>query len=164
MKKFLALFLVLGLATVANAAIVPTINGNPVVIAPDTVTQIVPGTLGLLADAPVKGYVVGLKVTSGDVTLDASGITFPTAFDFAGKTQDDPAYALRVTASQFFSPAVAGQLVDNVTLSGTGTIEVWNLLGGAEKMGTLEVTQVPEPITMALLGLGGLGVLRRRHA
>ena len=49
-------------------------------------------------------------------------------------------------------------IVELYTASEVGTAGIWTLRD------TLIIHQIPEPVTMALLGLGGLALLRRRRA
>jgi hypothetical protein len=158
MKKLFALLVVLAFCGAANAALVATDDSVQVAFGSDIDTG---GMLGLYTTTAITGYEVGIKVISGDVALNVSAITFPQAFDFAGKLVNDPAYAVRVTASQFFTGAVGpAQLVNNIAISGTGTLEFFDILAQGESMGT--VTVIPEPMTIALLGLGGLFLRRRK--
>ena len=123
---------------------------------------------------------VEFVLSNARASLDGSGATFPTVFDLPGYVTKDTPQAVGVTAANFLSPAVSGPavLVDNIILHleancyslilldlvavGSGTV----LDGQTVPAGTsLDSTLffIPEPITMTLLGLGGLALIRRRR-
>ncbi|MCD4823175.1 MAG: PEP-CTERM sorting domain-containing protein [Phycisphaerae bacterium] len=59
-------------------------------------------------------------------------------------------------------------LNNSATFHGTGTPQKLRLINGnyssvQQRMGTAKITVTPEPATMALLGIGGIGVLIRRR-
>ena len=152
MKKFLVLTLVLGIASLASAALSWT-PANPAAAA---------GTITLVTDAAISAYDVSFMVTSGDAALDASAIVPGLVFDFATAAAIDTAQEARITASQFLSgPVGPGGLFEDLKYSATveSTIDVVDQLNQGRVLGTISI--VPEPATMALLGLGAL-VLRRK--
>ena len=152
MKKLLAVLLVLGMASMASAALIPTGIDAGVLRAGDVV--------GLSTDENVSGYDVSI-LTTGDVTLDISGIMFPEEFFLPGTVVTaDP---LRLSGSEIFATAhgAGNMLVDGIVIGGTaGTIELIDELGGGISLGVIDV--IPEPMTLSLLGLGGLALIRRR--
>jgi len=169
MKKLLVLMMVLGLVTSAQAAISLSLNGNP---APDEVTLTV-------------SDVVTIDVQS-DTTLAYTAflwLTTPTT----GEWYDDTTviYAAAGSIAEIGGPDFGGYL-DYWRLVGAGTspnipqpgthFEIdYHCLGVGDAeillLGDDEYTvldsiiihqmDVPEPITIGLLGLGGL-LLRRR--
>jgi len=158
MKNVLAFTLVLALATVAQAGF---ILGDDGAAAGDIGTTSV---LSVSSDAANSSFDLSLVATSGDVTFDVSGITFAT-YDFAGTVvSGSSATNQRVSASQFFGAAHAAGtvLINNVVVNGLGTMDLVDMAASGAVVGSFNV--VPEPMTMSLLALGGLGLLRRRRA
>ncbi len=109
-------------------------------------------------------------------------IEFPTAFDMPGNASIQLPQQVKITAGQLTSPAKVGPLVlmeglylhclegtdvvltikvaastyiNNTKLSTANTV-------GFPILKTLTIHQIPEPATIALLGLGGLLLKRRK--
>lgn len=161
MKKLLVLMLVLGMSSLANATIEMAVDGTPT-----DETPLTSFTLSAeLTSGDVLRYDIGFKIIGGGA-FDISAISFPTSMDLPGKVEVKPGYELFVTQAQIFSPAVPAPatLADGIGFSGgvqgQTTIEMWDTTGEGALVGTLTV--IPEPMTIALLGLGGLFLLRRR--
>jgi hypothetical protein len=181
MKKLLVLLLVLGMASLANAALVLSINGEE---APGEITLMTSETIvidmHLTAGQTNFAYDVAFVLSNAQAALDWSEITFPTEYFFAGALIGQPnPQEVRVSASQFMAgtdivgPAVLvdGLLLhceeatplrlDLIVMDGAGTV----IDGQAQVTGTIldsvTIMQIPEPASMLLLGLGGL-LLRRR--
>ncbi len=178
MRKLLILALVLGMASLATA--LPTItvsNPNPI---PGEVIQVY--VSGTAAEASTSGGFIGGY--SGFVAVDyvAYGYLggspylaiapYPTVATAAGSYA---AYGTSGGMEYFFAahlpPWTEAKDVDvgvwftfNVTATGTvGDVEVLDLINPAtSNIGQVTITIVPEPITMALLGLGGLFLRRRK--
>jgi len=151
MKKFLVLALVMGVASLASATLTMVDNG---------------GTIEVLSDIAITTYDVSINVVSGDLQLDGSSVVFNPAlvFDFAGKTVTDTPVQYRASASQFFGgPQGPGYLFNNVAYSlnelSVLDLVAYNAAGEGSVVGSLTI--VPEPASMALLGLGAL-LLRRK--
>jgi len=174
MKKLLVLLVVLGLASFANAALTLTgidnADGTGVVTVGidggtlagmDLVVRTVPGDVGTVG-APAAIYdtsALGSWVAIGPV---------------AGNDSDTQRYSGAAIAMFGGSPipGPAGILMDlpMATAADSYTVELYVFAGGTDidgglieagRYGTFTIT--PEPMTMTLLGLGGLALLRRRR-
>ena len=167
MKKLLVLTLVLGMASLASAGLLISVDG--VIDPPDTEINIVESqwvTIDIYSDGETLGD--GLFLT----------IEGPAAYDLANATNvvNDPALGgildlgngmilIDLAKPQVPIPPIPqGTVVDLIALHCEGPGDVTLTLSSAT-LGTVFDTQVihqvPEPATMALLGLGAL-VLRRK--
>ncbi len=164
MKKLLALMLVLGMASFANAALILSING-------DTTQDVI--------SIPV----------SGNVTIDVYQTTDSPAEWWLGYT--GPGEWMRATAHLYIPPAPDTMVVDDggygaVWFQGripTATVNYdpgkWfdvdfhctglgdaiitlYAANGETVLDTATIHQIPEPAMIALLGLGGLFLRRRK--
>jgi len=152
MKKLLALVLVLGMASFVSAAI--TLQSGGASVYPSVVSGA--SITGIMADAG-KAYTVEFTPSEG-VTFDITGITFRTTM-IPGKTEYSGT-TLKLTGGELFSDIpVEGVLFEGLVVNGLGSVSVFDKQNNIQ-MGSFDV--VPEPITMTLLGLGGLVALRRR--
>ena len=169
MRKLLILTMVLGMASLASATVV--VSGPTDVVAGNTYSYSLSGTS---ADtAGYAGYVyvdypgnpggavlssVGMNTTNLTGTLSLYGTTYlPDGFLFVAANA--PA-ATEVFAGEWFTfdmTIPAGAAVDDVF-----GIDILNGSWSVVQDGALALTVVPEPITMALLGLGGLFLRRRK--
>jgi hypothetical protein len=185
MKKLLVLMMVLGIASAANAALLISVDG--VVDPPDSSIEIMESdwvTLDIWGDGVQPGgmFLLGLAVDAqGPASLDISGAqilyvgnanTDPWIFD----DPDTAAYLglqnmfvalelVDIPAPPTLPNPLEGTLVDGIRLHCDGPGEVTILLMDGE--GTILDTQVihqivPEPMTLGLLGLGGLFLRRRK--
>ena len=190
MKKLLVLLMVLGLATAANASLLTdavdaafefSVNGEP---QPDEITLIAPSGEVTLDLKLLDGHTTtGIDFTwtlsnnqaellYGNIALE--GFDMGLAVNAASTPQ-----SVKIAGGQIYSPAKAGPLtlVDNLILHCTEPTDVvleicfsgiLNVDGEiyygpiGEVLHTLIIHQVPEPATIALLGLGGLLLRRRR--
>lgn len=169
MKKVLML-LFLSLAVVANANLYLTVNGeiNPA----DSTIWITPSTWIVLGVWDDNGQTVpgtlALGLTMGPGSLDASGIISQEGVNAA--MVDDAAAAERKGLQNFFisldiSATQTGMLVNEIDFhcDGPGDVTIALVNDDGLVVDSQVIHQVPEPMTIALLGLGGL-FLRRRIA
>jgi hypothetical protein len=161
MKKLLVLMLVLGMATAANATVISW--------SVDSLTLDINATavVNLVADDATGYDIKSVGATAGAV---ASIVDIDP---LAAAGQDATATALAdpylgwwniLSADSTGTPMnsiVSGNHFD-VTIKGlaTGTYAINSDYYGTNDV--LNITVVPEPATVALLGLGGLFLLRRR--
>jgi len=174
MKKLLVLALVLSMATMASASLTLTISGSTQVALNSVTTYTIGYSLGgasALVSSDVDAIVDigsiggGAAITANrDAGLDNFGINSSSGNYELAIINDVTATDMGspLMSFQFTAPGVAGlahiQLLDNGQID-----DSWNQIMDAV-MPTLNVqvgSSIPEPITMTLLGLGGL-FLRRR--
>jgi hypothetical protein len=182
MKKLLILMLVLCLATVANAYTLISVDG---VVDPEesTVTLYPSETahIDIHSDVTLMGYLF----VEGDGDLDSSTANYfweQSSVADMNESSVPPEEDLRALLYNYFGYQAVGNIVefqvvdssepftdpdglviDCMTFHCTGPEEAVIYLIDAE--GTLLDTQVihqPEPMTIALLGLGGLFLRRRK--
>lgn len=185
MKKLLMLMLVLGFATAANAAVLDIglfwFDGtNYLDEAPATVlgTTI---TVNVIGDKTVKGtngIDFGEGTSTGTLSLGSWQVATTTGTDgtLTGNDIIDASYTSTAAATAgtvlyTFDYAVAAGV------SGGGTVQAMMQTGdkftngltaylwegtGAHSTVLSDLTIVPEPMTIALLGLGGLFLRRRK--
>ena len=162
MKKFLVLALVLSVASLATAGL--SLNG-PAIMAPSDIA-----TIELVAD-PGEGGLLYVVVLEGDPGTLLTGAAGPAAGDLGealGYVEggwNSSGYELTVADSGGILPGgIVGLFDFHCDGPGDVVIRVYNDAVGYEigdEVAALTITQIPEPATMALLGLGAL-VLRRK--
>jgi len=184
MKKLLVLALVLSMATMASATLQISVNGEQNPLDSMIVIEQVPsGTvmLDIWTDAPISAgsYFAMLSATSGG-TISGGVLANPEWWtilfydDAAGNGIVVPEghngiYGYVDTPPSTVFPA-GSTLIDQIVFhcEGPGDVfvtlfaldgETGELLG---VMDTVVIHQIPEPMTMALLGLGGLFLRRRK--
>ncbi|MCK5175354.1 MAG: PEP-CTERM sorting domain-containing protein [Planctomycetes bacterium] len=187
MKKLVVLTLVLSMASLATAGLEISINGVQGLSGYHPTTG--SGTIATLGVYSADGFgaftaenIALIAVDDTMATIHGTGYTSPVGFNLVGQVEDfasvtTPAGSTGVFGG-FFSAAAqgAGQvLYDDIIFDftamaaggGDTTIELWAITdtGGdnwvlSSLLDSIYV-MVPEPTMMALLGLGGL-LLRRR--
>jgi hypothetical protein len=187
MKKLMVLILVLGTAAMANAGLVFTVNGQP---SPAEISLNGPSdaiSLGIeLGSGTIRVYDLVYQLSNAQAELITTGYgqypatTWPALFDLQGYAIVTNPQKIEVTATQLFTEDLAApqtlmlnmvlhcleetDVILTVTTTGVGG-NYWD--GGEIPPGTVLSTLlihqvVPEPMTIALLGLGGLFLRRRK--
>ena len=174
MKKLVALVLVLGLCSLANAGLTIGVNAamDTVTISGDGATAS-PAAAYLLLEGPgaiAGGTLLYPPALPGGLSLYQDlescaadwGVTPAEGLllvkDFVGKTIADLSFITLADAAIPAAP-LTGVLVKDIRLTWTGTVKL--TLVSDDFTVTYDTKEVPEPLTIVLLGLGGL-FLRRR--
>jgi hypothetical protein len=190
MKKFLAIALVLAMATVANAGVALVRSDGLTTIGPnETITVQLKGTdssgfgIGALDDGAALGSVSSLAFGSGLTPVDEGFIEnmeSPSAGIYGCLLDYASAYVTNnnVTGVMFSFVYVAPAVipVGGITIAPVPYNELYRASDGADYNAPLTYIYIggqlndidplvltPEPMTLGLLGLGGL-FLRRRLA
>jgi hypothetical protein len=157
MKKVLVLTLVLGLAGIANATLSLVPDAASIVIGDSVTISVVSDTdasYGAWLDPADNG--VG---TFGDLMiLSGAGVDASKDFSYA------PWWGFEAKSFNPAAPIVAGS---HFTIDFTGTAEGVATLtlyefDGVTPIQAVDITVTPEPMTLGLLGLGGLFLRRRK--
>jgi hypothetical protein len=167
MRKLLVLMLVLGMASLANAALVLTVPVE-VDVADGTYSVILSGTNADKFDGGVYASPFPSAVTAaaGVVTGNLGDLGSTTSFDdgyFIGWEISVGETGQGALVSATWSVEYTGYAVGPLFTS--QVIDLYNYGVSYETpVAQATVNFIPEPMTLALLGLGGLGLIRRRRA
>jgi hypothetical protein len=164
MRKLLVLVLVLGIASVANAAL--TIDEGAGSALPDGTL-----TIGIVSDDTSSWYGLLVIDPGGDgsltngVDLAAAGdlgsimiFTYDIGIGFGYDMTADGLTVLPSAGTQF----EVDWDTTGLMAGDSATISLYANGNTDTAVDTAVVTVIPEPMTVALLGLGGLFLLRRR--
>ena len=162
MKKLMILMLVLGLASVTNAALVLSLNGSTDV---DEITIQTTTNFTIDVYAPSDGvdmFWIGVK---GPASYSGYGTLYAPSPDTMAL--DDGTYGAGYIRAYLTTPTITGvigvwwDLELHCDATGDVTINLYNG-GGSSIIDVATIHQIPEPMTIALLGLGGLFLRRRK--
>jgi len=182
MKKLLISMLVLAIASVANAQIEPQLSIYVNGADPGAEYTMLSGSvisLGIYSDGVggVNGKYSGALVLNIDATDTGTGILQGTPIIYNGSGEPleflggadafvaEPAVGIFIATNPVLADkALAGVGFDFeflcTSLDGDVTVTIVDDVFGP--VDTLTIHQIPEPITFALLGLGGLFLRRRK--
>jgi len=182
MKKLVVLALILGLASISNATMLSFVGGTGV-----TNNQVLAGstfTINVVSDVDVSSFVLNVKSNNHTVTIGTTnaGFTSPNSsglqcagispvdlmiYKAAGTvsstavTHDQVMYSFTATAGTAGSVYTFDSMVSN---NGSGPNQATKLNSGTIVMSEYSVSVIPtpEPMTLVLLGLGGLFLRRNK--
>ncbi len=182
MKNILIVFTVLAMATVANAGLRISVNGavggDPVVLKPSETAVI---DIHAVDQAAAIG---GWLLIQGPGAIDAGNPTGLWEQSVANNMPDPPLSEMIAQFEAFGFPGVVDiiemevkDIIDPITSPPNAAV-IDGLLFHCEELGDVTLTlldsssfamldqvvikQIPEPMTLALLGLGGLFLRRRK--
>lgn len=184
MKKLLALLLVLGMASTASATLQISVNGEQEPIESEIyLSQSETLTLDIWTDADIEQFGGGSWMLVCDITM---GTIDPGISVRDGYSYGDPPYTAQKPEiippeghegiwgfyADFAGTSAGTTLYDEIIFHceyddppHDVTIYLMDAPDGSPATTTYDMVvihQVPEPMTVALLGLGGLFLLRRR--
>jgi hypothetical protein len=166
MKKLLVLVLVLAVATAANATLTLTSSAGTSLLASQTTT------IGIYDNASEASVMVGVAIVSGPASWTGVNHVYSppstpggvnTYYGVLAGIGD--LWVSNLAAVPTVNPADIGTQSDfQLHCDGVGSVTVQLLADDMSTvLSTITIAQTPEPMTLSLLGLGGL-FLRRRSA
>jgi len=168
MKKLIVLMLVLGLASAANAALTISLDPSGAAVLPAGNYDV--DVVSNEDDTPWELYVGVDNLTYGDITgvakLAAAGEQATvTAIGDAGTMFDIYRLVASDMSDPFDSVKMGTQFTVTVNFTGAAIGEDLKLVlmdANLNEVDSRTFLGVPEPMTIALLGLGGLFLRRRK--
>jgi hypothetical protein len=172
MKKLFAMLMVLCICSAASASVVSLVGGGGGIVAPVGDVWIFVQT-----DTILLGVDAILTVTGGDIINAAMSPSDSGSYGWDPANFPIPPIGVGTAVVEIGGGSFTGAPVGNVgyvVVAYTGGTQVVSLAGGTAHGGSMDigfgvpsfstgaVTITPEPMTIALLGLGGLVLLRRR--
>jgi hypothetical protein len=170
MKKLLVLALVLSMASLASAALTLSISGPDSLMVGTQGTYTISYTGGTILASDVDitadiGTIGGgvIITTNRDEALDLVRVNPLSGYYQIAITNDLVGTDLGSPTASFVFTAPGTTGTAHLALSDNGQIDLdWVVLGNAVMGGkSVTITPTPEPMTLALLGLGGLFIRRR---
>lgn len=162
MKKLLILMLVLGMSSLASATITA--------VAPDSIEVGVTDIISVSSDSTADGgiyldiyYLSDSSYTLSNLTLTSLAPSLSSFSWYTASYDNDEIEILFASAPEevvttgvwFTLDITCDAMVDVL-------VEVYDSASPYPLLQTMTIEQVPEPMTIALLGLGSLFLLRRR--
>jgi hypothetical protein len=168
MKKLLFLLLVFSLASAANAAVVSlSIDGLAPSDGTEDIERLDVIELSVLDDTDTHVWLMEVTALKAECTLGTPTATLNAGGMASWNDWSDASmyiYELSTAGSPPDTPLAGKQwymsLSTDLPIGAVFTVSIGEY--GAPVAHSIDFTVVPEPMTVALLGLGGLFLLRRR--